>query len=297
MRVLLPFFLSLLLSLPLLPGAGLADTDITTGYDRQFQLIGRQSSLGHRLVRSMCFAQAGIDTPRNLRVIEESRTEIQAALQTLLEGDPSRNLSPIQNNNIRTQLGSLELVWKALDQKAAAFLSGTAMSDEEVMKLTFKADSLEKLWRNVSQSLELKTSVDSTPENLARARIIVTSTDQNRLLQQAGKEACLIHLSGGGVQTEPHVQSLNTALATFDHNIFDLTFVRSAAVDAPPQPEAMEQALFDTWQTWVGLKSLFQGVTHPMDAVSLDMLLPEISFTIEYLDQDLQNTLDVFLSL
>ncbi|WP_066706209.1 type IV pili methyl-accepting chemotaxis transducer N-terminal domain-containing protein [Celeribacter ethanolicus] len=295
MRVLFPFLLSLLLSLAFLPDTALADT--ATGYDRQIQMIGRQSSLGHRLVRSLCFAQAGIDTARNLRVIEDSRTEVRNTLHTLLEGDPTRGIAAIDNSNIRTQIGSLEKVWNALDKKTTAFLDGTAMSDEEVIKMTFKAESLEKLWRNVSQSLETMTSIDSTPENLARARIIVTATDQNRLLQQAGKDACLIHLAGGAAEAGHQVEELNAALATFDRNIFDLTFVRPAAINASPQPEAMEQAAFDTWQTWVGLESLFQGVSHPGKDERLDMLLPEISFTVEYLDQALQDTLEVFLSL
>ncbi|WP_434288858.1 hypothetical protein [Celeribacter sp. SCSIO 80788] len=295
MRAFYSFLLFLFLSLSLATDGAKADT--ITGYDRQIQLIGRQSSLGHRLVRSLCFAQSGIDTARNLRVMEESRAEIQTALHTLLEGDPTRGIAAIENSNIRTQIGSLERVWSALDTKTTAFLDGAEMSDEEVLKLTFKADSLEKLWRNVSQSLETMTSVDSTPENLARARVIVTATDQNRLLQQAGKDACLIHLSGGPAQAEGPVQDLTAALATFNRNIFDLTFVRPAALDAPPQPEVMEQAAFDTWQIWVGLESLFQGVAQPGEAESLDMLLPEISFSVEYLDQELQDTLEVFLSL
>ncbi|WP_460272265.1 hypothetical protein [Celeribacter sp. ULVN23_4] len=300
MRRLLSLCFALLLGFAFLPALARADVEARHGaenFDRQLQLIGRQSSLGYRLVSGLCFAQAGVDTARNLRVIRESRTEIQAALHTLREGAPDRGIPAIRNGNIRTQIDTLERVWAALDTKTEVFLSGTRMEDEEIVKLTFKATSLEKLWRNVHQSLELMTSVNSTSEQLDRVRIIGTATEQNRLLQQAGKNACLIHLTANTKQAETYVQALKDALATFNRNIFDLTFVRPAALDAPPQPEIMEQAAFNTWMTWVGLETLFAGVAEPQTGDTLARLLPEISFTVEFLDKELRDTLELFLSL
>lgn len=300
MRRLLSLCFALLLGFAFLPALARADAEAghdAENYDRQLQLIGHQSSLGYRLVSSLCFAQAGVDTARNFRVIRESRAEIQAALHTLREGAPDQDIPPIRNGNIRTQIDTLERVWTALDTKIEVFLSGTRMEDEEIVKLTFKAASLEKLWRSVSQSLELMTSVNSSPAQLDRARIIGTATDQSRLLQQAGKDACLAHLTADTKQAETYVQALEHALATFNRNIFDLTFVRPAALDAPPQPAIMEQAAFNTWMTWVGLETLFAGVTEPQTEDSLERLLPEISFTVEFLDKELQDTLEIFLSL
>lgn len=271
--------------------------EVETSYDQHVLLIGEQSALGHRLVRSICFAQAGIDVARNRRVIEQTRTKISTALLALTEGTDT--ISPITNGNIRTQIGSVAMVWKGLDKKAVAFLSGTGLTDEEVLKLTFKSQSLEKLWRNVSQSLELQTSVNQAPEKLARTRIITTATNQSQLLQEAGKEACLIHLAHASQtgQTETaQVESLKGILATFDQNIFDLTFVRPAQSPIA-QPDVLEQAAFNTWQDWVGLETLFQGIIEDPNSQDMINLLPDMSFGIEFLDTKLHENIAIFMSL
>lgn len=268
--------------------------EVETSYDQHVLLIGEQSALGHRLVRSICFAQAGIDVARNRRVIEQTRTEISLALVALTEGNDA--ISPITNGNIRTQIGSVEMVWKGLDKKVAAFLSDTGLTDEEVLKLTFKSQSLEKLWRNVSQSLELQTSVNQAPEKLVRTRIIATATNQSRLLQEAGKEACLLHLAHGAQAGAAQVEKLKDILATFDQNIFDLTFVRPAQSPIA-QPDVLEQAAFNTWQDWVGLETLFEGVIENPNGQDMIDLLPDMSFGIEFLDTKLHENIAIFMSL
>ncbi|WP_321364720.1 type IV pili methyl-accepting chemotaxis transducer N-terminal domain-containing protein [uncultured Celeribacter sp.] len=291
-------FFVLILTFGLLPlglSAAAPDTD-ATAYERQIQLLGRQAALGHRLVRSMCFAQAGIDMRRNRALVDDSRHEISATLTALKEGDLARGIPAISNSNILTQLSSAEMVWKALDKKAAAFLSGEGLSDEEVLRLTLKSNSLEKLLRNVSQSLELKTSVDLSPEALMRSRMIITASDQSRLLQQAGKDACLIYLDRGTDTTHERREGLAANIETFDNNIFNLTFTRPAQSKAPAVP-ALEQAAFNTWQNWVGLEPLFKVLIAPSNQADLSILLPELSFSIEYMDLQLVETLDIFMAL
>lgn len=292
---------TLILALGLLPFSlaaaepDMGSTSGATAYERQIQLIGRQSALAHRLVRSMCFAQAGIDVARNRALVADTRREVAAAFVALKAGDPARGIAPITNGNILTQLGSAEMVWNGLDKKAAAFLA-EGMQDEEVLKLTFKSQSLEKLWRSVSQSLELKTSVEMTSDHLMRSRLIVTAGDQSRLLQQAGKDACLLYLDQGAEASAARREDLATDLSTFNQNIFNLTFTRPAQSDAPPVP-ALEQAAFNTWQTWVGLEPLFYVLITPSNQANLSALLPELSFSIEYMDLQLVETLDIFMAL
>ncbi|NVK47451.1 MAG: type IV pili methyl-accepting chemotaxis transducer N-terminal domain-containing protein [Rhodobacteraceae bacterium] len=294
-------FLVLILTLALLPlslTAAEPETGKTAGdtsYERQIQLIGRQTALAHRLVRSMCFAQAGIDVKRNRALVADTRREVAAAFVALKEGDPARGIAPITNGNILTQLGSAEMVWNGLDKKAASFLS-EGMQDDEVLKLTFKSQSLEKLWRNVSQSLELKTSVELSPEYLMRSRLVITAGDQNRLLQQAGKDACLIYLDQGAETNVARREDLSADLSTFNQNIFNLTFTRPAQSDQPDAP-ALEQATFSTWQTWVGLEPLFYALITPSNQANLSALLPELSFSIEYMDLQLVETLEIFMAL
>lgn len=294
-------FLLLILTLGLLPVGLIAaepDTESASNaavYERQIQLIGRQTALAHRLVRSMCFVQAGIDVPRNRTLVSDTRREVAAAFMALKEGDPARGIAPISNGNILTQLGSAEMVWNGLDKKAATFLS-EGMQNEEVLKLTFKSQSLEKLWRNVAQSLELKTSVELSPDHLMRSRLIATAGDQSRLLQLAGKDACLIYLDQAEEASTSRREDLATDLSTFNQNIFNLTFTRPAQSDALPVP-ALEQAAFNTWQSWVGLEPLFYALITPSNQAALPALLPELSFSIEYMDLQLVETLEIFMAL
>ncbi|WP_339689595.1 hypothetical protein [Celeribacter baekdonensis] len=269
-------------------------SDGEASYDQHVLLVGEQGALGHRLVSSICFAQAGIDVARNRRVIEQTRMEISTALVALAEGNDA--IPPITNGNIRTQIGSVEMVWKGLDKKAATFLSETGLTDEEVLKLTFKSQSLEKLWRNVAQSLELQTSVNQAPEKLVRTRIITTATNQSRLLQEAGKEACLIHLAHKSQVSAAQVETLKDILATFDQNIFELTFVRPASAPAP-QSDVLEQAAFNTWQDWVGLETLFEGVIEDPNGQDMINLLPDMSYGIEFLNMKLHENIAIFMSL
>ncbi|WP_417263285.1 hypothetical protein [Celeribacter sp.] len=291
-------FLVLILTFGLLPlglSAAEPDTDATT-YERQIQLLGRQAALGHRLVRSMCFAQAGIDVKRNRDLVTDTRREVAATLAALKAGDPARGVMPITNGDILTQLSSVEMVWNGLDKKATAFLSDVGLSDEEVLSLESKSQSLEKLLRNVTQSLELRTSVDLPPEALMRSRLIIAGVDQSRLLQQAGMDACLIYLDRASDTVHTRRESLAKDLQTFGTNIFNLTFTRPAQSKGPEIPE-LEQAAFNTWQNWIGLEPLFQILITPSQRADLSMLLPDLSFSIEYMDLQLVETLDIFMAL
>ncbi|SFJ95074.1 type IV pili methyl-accepting chemotaxis transducer N-terminal domain-containing protein [Celeribacter neptunius] len=289
---------ALFLSLNALPqtlGASETAQDTDQIYARQIQLLGRQAALGHRLVRNICFVQSGIDTAQNRRELETTRDEIAATLQGLVNGDESRGIPAISNGNIRTQMGSVEMVWKGLDKKITAFLSDEGLSDKDVLKLGFKAGSLEKLLRNVTQSLELKTSVDSSPEQLERNRVIATASSQNRLLQQAGQSACFIHLAAAD-QAGPHIENLTGHIAAFDRNSFDLTFVQpTRAVIAVS--EELELANLTAWQDWNGIEPLLSSVAETRDEDEMRRRLIELSLGIAYLDRELDDTLAIFMAL
>lgn len=286
--------LSLFISLASLPQMVSASGPDDISYDKNIQLLGQQATLGHRLVRSMCFVHSNIDPARNRTMIETTRVQIASALKALKEGDSARGIAPLTSGGIRTQMDMLDRAWTDLDGKVSAFLRAE-LNEEDVQKLAVKATALERLLGNVSQTLELQTTMGRTAEMRARTRIIARASSQSRLLEQAGQEACFIHLAGGAEQARKEVLKLNKHVSSFDDNMFKLAFVFPAQ-SAEEHPD-LELATFNSWQDWVQIAPLLSAVTETEDEEEMRKMLIELSLGITYLDRELEDSLSLFMAL
>lgn len=179
-------------------------------------------------------------------------------------------------------------------KKVDPFLAGDALSEKDILKLTFKSESLTKYWRSIFHSLELKTTVNATADRVAVARKLSFAGEQNLWLQQAGKEACLSIVAGGGEAASKQITNLQNAVLELQANIFAITFGDQSREIAPPPNDAIGQTMFSIWQDWVALESLFDVIAH-QTVERAD--LSDLSLSIEFLSQSFDEVLTQYDAL
>lgn len=263
------------------------------GYERHIILVAHQAPLAHRLVRSVCLAHLDVNPEANRAIAIQTRDAMQHAFSTLKNGDTETGLAAITDGTITTQLSAVEMVFKGLLKKVDPFLAGEPLSDKDILKLTFKSESLTKYWRSIFHSLELKTTVYATPDRVAVARKLSFAGEQNLWLQQAGKEACLSIVAGGGEAASKQVTNLQGAVMELQANIFAITFGDQSRDLAPPN-DAIEQTMFTIWQDWVALESLFDMIANS-EVGRAD--LSDLSLSIEFLFQSFEEVLTQYDAL
>lgn len=257
------------------------------------ELLGRQNALGHRMARAMCFAQLGIEKDNNLQIIKDSRDEIDAVLAGLLNGDAARGIEAITDGNMRTRLDTISMMWGGLRGAADKVLEGETLTERDLKKIGIKTDSIGKLWQAVSSGMELYTSLFSTSDELNRARMLGLSVNQPHLLQKAGKTACLLQLETTDTPSERMVTQLHDATAAFFDGAFNLTF-GSVDTSLPPPPTAeIQSGAFEVWMKWAGLESHFESLA---EGHATDATLRELSYSIEFLHQMIDETTPLYVA-
>lgn len=264
------------------------------GYEGHVILVAHQGPLAHRLVRSVCLAHLDVNPEANRAIATQTRGAMQHAFSTLKNGDPETGLAAITDGTITTQLSAVEMVFKGLLKKVDPFLAGDALSEKDILKLTFKSESLTKYWRSIFHSLELKTTVNATADRVAVARKLSFAGEQNLWLQQAGKEACLSIVAGGGEAASKQITNLQNAVLELQANIFAITFGDQSREIAPPPNDAIGQTMFSIWQDWVALESLFDVIAH-QTVERAD--LSDLSLSIEFLSQSFDEVLTQYDAL
>jgi hypothetical protein len=260
----------------------------------RIELAGQQITLAHKLIRAICFAEAGIDRKAHLELAIATRDTLDATLLGLIDGNADRGITAETDGTTLTLLSSVQKVWNPLRKKVDAYLSGEPYTIKNVTKLSFKADSLQKLWSNIISRYELKSTVAGGRDNLDLARLIETASHQSALIQQAGKLSCLVRLNGGPDKAKHQMSQLETIIPVFHLNTFGLAFSYPMADLPIPPNDDIQNSGFANWQTWVGVSDMFDA-TLTGDATQNEML--ELSHSIEFLNASFDEIMPLYTKL
>lgn len=260
----------------------------------RIELAGQQIALAHKLVRAICFAEAGIDREAHLKLAIETRDTLEATLLGLIEGNAELGITAETDGTTLTLLSSVQKVWNPLRKKVDAYLSGEPYTIKNVTKLSFKSDSLQKLWANIISRYELKSTVSGGNENLELARLINTASHQSALIQQAGKLSCLVRLNGGPDNAKHQMSQLETIIPLLHLNTFGLAFSHPEANLPIPPSDDIQSSSFANWQAWVGVSDMFDAVLLG-EATLVEML--ELSHSIEFLNDAFDEIMPLYTKL
>lgn len=260
----------------------------------RIELAGQQITLAHKLVRAICFAEAGIERERHLKLAIETRNTLDATLLGLIEGNADLGIMAETDGTTLTLLSSVQKVWNPLRKKVDAYLAGEPYTTKNVTKLSFKSDSLQKLWANIISRYELKSTVTGGSGNLELARLMNAASHQSSLIQQAGKLSCLVWLNGGPEKAKHQMGQLETVLPNFHTNTFGLTFSHPDAGLPIPPTDQIQNSNFAVWQTWVSVNDMFDAT---LNGTATKAQLAELSHSIEFLNQSLDEIMPLYTQL
>ncbi|SDX33972.1 hypothetical protein [Celeribacter indicus] len=290
-RILHGLLLTMAIALALPAAAGEA-----MGTDQQTRLIARQGALAHRLVRGMCFIRSGIALAQNERVVQETLAEMDRGFAALYDGDAALGVPP-PDATMRGRLDRANALRTRLTDPAQALLAGDEVTTETLVTLSARAAALETLWHDLHEAIEQAHRTAGAGEEVLRGQVIATAGAQSRLLQAAGSSACLVDLAGGREAAPREADRLAKAIDTFDRNVFALTFLRPAAAPEMPNSPELETAATAVWIDWNGQRPLFTALASPDATAETRRVLEDMSYGIEFLDRELEDTLAIFMRL
>lgn len=225
----------------------------------QIDVASTQISLGHKLVNAICLAEAGITPLQQVETITQIRDTVQHTLTAMIDGNEDLGITAETDSTTLTHLSSVQKVWAPLRDQVDQYLSGTPFTTKQVTKLSFKADSLQKLWSNIIARYELKNTVHNGQDGLDRTRQLKAASNQDVLIQKSAKLACLIHLNGGPETAKYQTEQLQETLPMVETATFGLAFSDPRMQLVMPPSDAIQEVNFMNWQDWVGASLLFEA--------------------------------------
>jgi hypothetical protein len=279
--------LALLLSLFLPFTAAHAQSSV----EMRVHIAAHQSSLGHKIVRSMCFIEAGIDVESNLQIIHRTRAEMDDGIHSMMDGGGIHRLEAEDDWTTRTMYKGLKNAWQGLRKGVDAYLETEAIETDTLFALAKKGTSVDKMWANILKRTErrLADPDDSSKQNLIR--LAHAAGAQGAFLQNAGKLACLLHQDQEHEMAPQYRAELKAAVDAFDASAFALTFSSAELELIAPPSEILQYEAFQQWQSWNSVRSVFLDFSHKHPPSDTDVdALRNLSFDIETMNRDLAIT-------
>jgi hypothetical protein len=260
----------------------------------KINVASAQIALGHKLIGAICLAETGITPNIQKTEIKHIRDSIDTTLNAMINGDEILGIAAEADSTTQTHLSSIQKVWKPLRTKVDFYLSGEPHTVKQVTKLSFKADSLQKLWANIISRYELKSSVNEGQHSLNSSRQFKVAGNQDTLIQKSSKLACLIHLNGGPDAAKHQLAQLQETLPALETSTFGLAFSDPKLQLVEPPTDDIQSINFNNWQDWVAASYLFEEVlAGTMDEEELRDLANNANF----LSQSYQSAMDLYTKL
>lgn len=199
---------------------------------KRIAIAGRQRMLAEGMAKSVCYAQAGIDTEENLKDLYTMWNLYGWYHRGIYLGNLQLDLFQEKNERIKRVWTSVDEVWANLSRVHNDVLSGTSLSDGEFERMINTTDGMTTLNSNMVAVIGTVYSRELNETGQGSALLIDLYERQRMLAQKLSKEVCLVQI---GFQLDDTRASLNETLASFDASI-EAFIDGMPSVSVPPAP-------------------------------------------------------------
>jgi hypothetical protein len=261
--------------------------------ERRVQIAAHQSSLGHKLARTICFVESGVNVRANAILMEQTRAEIEEGITSMMDGGGPHNLSPEEDWTTRTMYKGLKSNWKLMYASLLDYAQTGSIETNDLFELAVRAKSTEKMWTNILNRMERRLA---NPEDNSRQdliRLAHSAGAQGTHLQNAGKLACLLHMDPSNERAPELQAELKQAIDQFDTSAFALTFSSSKQELIAPPTDLLQYENFQHWQHWASMRPVFINFSQDNGAADKEALR-NLSFDIETMNVNLALTSEYY---
>lgn len=214
-------------------------------------IAGRQRMLSQRFVKNACLSQVMGPQPAILKGMNIAKTDFEAALADLWDGNDDLGLSPETSPRITTALTQLSDAWAKLARTGA--VSRTNASLDPVRLAAADEQGLEVLTiahKTTGLMAQFYASGATHPQML---QVVNLAGRQRMLSQKMAKEACLI---AAGVQVQKNLRAMQGTVDQFDTALTDLRQGNYEKRLPEPPSESIRLLLEEAAAEWTAVRAL-----------------------------------------